>query len=964
MAENGWKRLLEGCSFAGEGHYPIEAYSEFMPPARLGCKPYGCKPDGMFAEDDPFGWQVTEFEEHFELQPGMENVAHQVLDALGHLASAGWAEGISRDELTDNPYWPGELAQKASLLVHERSVLIMPLALSRTQDDKGRVRWTLFGGSEQGPARPFWKSFFNGSKEMSADAGAGMLAALLKSAYGQNCRTVADLHEAGFRILATNDDPDKALRPAWTEPLLWHKGMSLEKVNYVLSFEPFASLPEPLRKAYLAGRLHLLPSPASLLFWGVPNYIKMIDELPFAGQIPLQHLIRRHESPYGLRIPQSGWIHEPHGDQPPHPDVGPIRNTLRRTHRWQRVHRNQQLPADAKEDHILRVLFSTEPADINLYGKPMARNCQIWSSQHHLLLDGPRAGRPEIHAALEAIKQGGLFGYRMQYPPMRVGTFAIYWHRPLVAHLAADRMGVVVVPDVPLGYLTGYDASKPDIARPIELWPRIEARSEQMAVVDMFKGGKAEPRTVTRVLNLMTAQRLLGGGKLPPDLARQVLMLPREKSLSKWLDSIPEFASDSEKARWLVGRLKDVIDTKEDVLSTGTGKELPASLTFEHTSKRSFEVEYWETIAMLSGGKYVTTANSDCILDAATQKKLSHGQRDLDALADHLLSHYRRLAAASDMQDKVLVGDIPFRWDTDYDYDWWGGWLKDKREGSEERNIMMVIPGRDRSEAVIMADHYDTAYMEDVYYKEKGGSGARLAASGADDNHSATAALMLAAPVFCELSRQGKLQHDIWLVHLTGEEFPADCLGARHLAQRIVEGTLKLRLADGSQKDLSGVRIKGVFVLDMVAHNTEHEPDVFQMAPGTGDESVLLAYQGHIANQIWNASVNQWNQEPARRGAGRGKRSADKDVVPAEAVYPVLDGQVRLPRDPRSTLFNSDGQIFSDAGIPVVLFMENYDINRTGYHDTHDTMANIDLDYGAAVAAIAIETVARAASLT
>ena len=65
--------------------------------------------------------------------------------------------------------------------------------------------------------------------------------------------------------------------------------------------------------------------------------------------------------------------------------------------------------------------------------------------------------------------------------------------------------------------------------------------------------------------------------------------------------------------------------------------------------------------------------------------------------------------------------------------------------------------------------------------------------------------------------------------------------------------------------------------------------------------------------------------------------------------------------DPRSSLYNTDGQIFSDAGIPVVLFMENYDINRHGYHDTHDTMANIDLDYGAAVAAISIESVARMA---
>jgi hypothetical protein len=71
---------------------------------------------------------------------------------------------------------------------------------------------------------------------------------------------------------------------------------------------------------------------------------------------------------------------------------------------------------------------------------------------------------------------------------------------------------------------------------------------------------------------------------------------------------------------------------------------------------------------------------------------------------------------------------------------------------------------------------------------------------------------------------------------------------------------------------------------------------------------------------------------------------------------------VRPDWGPHSTLFNTDGQIFSDVGVPVVLFMEDYDINRTGYHDSHDTMENIDLDYGAAVAAIAIESVARAAT--
>jgi hypothetical protein len=133
------------------------------------------------------------------------------------------------------------------------------------------------------------------------------------------------------------------------------------------------------------------------------------------------------------------------------------------------------------------------------------------------------------------------------------------------------------------------------------------------------------------------------------------------------------------------------------------------------------------------------------------------------------------------------------------------------------------------------------------------------------------------------------------------------------------------------------------------------------MSPGSSPQSMWLAYQAHLANEIWNASAAVWNQKAPRRGRGRGKRSPDGSKIPDLAEHIVLQGEVRPPYDPRSTLYNTDGQIFSDAGVPVVLFMENYDINRTGYHDTHDTMDNIDLDYGAAVAAIAIESVARAA---
>jgi hypothetical protein len=113
---------------------------------------------------------------------------------------------------------------------------------------------------------------------------------------------------------------------------------------------------------------------------------------------------------------------------------------------------------------------------------------------------------------------------------------------------------------------------------------------------------------------------------------------------------------------------------------------------------------------------------------------------------------------------------------------------------------------------------------------------------------------------------------------------------------------------------------------------------------------------------IWNAHAEKWNRKPARRLRRSGRRSKDGKTIPDIARHPRLRGEVRLPGDMRSSIFNTDGQIFSDAGIPVVLFMENYDINRVGYHDTHDNMSNIDLDYGAAVAAIAIESVARAAT--
>jgi hypothetical protein len=534
---------------------------------------------------------------------------------------------------------------------------------------------------------------------------------------------------------------------------------------------------------------------------------------------------------------------------------------------------------------------------------------------------------------------------------MRVGKHEVYWHRPLVAY--RDAAGhVAVLPDAPLGYLTAYDADKPRLDRAIELWPRMQRRAVlEAALSDQDYTHKRQvPPQVRNVRKLAHAYALFGEKPLPINFARRIMGLDREGAGERWLAELPPQVATG---------IREIVDPAQAPLAK-RGR-VPDSLTYTHTARRSFEVAYWKTIASLAEGTFLNKNNADCVLDEATQRMLPYHERHLEALGDLLLAYYRKKIAAAKMSGKALAGAVPFRWRTDMDYSWMGGWRKNQ-DADAERDLLVVIPGRNRREAVIMADHYDTAYMHDKYEKPLGGCGARMSACGADDNHSATAAMMLAAPIFLELSRRGKLGCDVWLVHLTGEEFPADCLGARALTERLVQRTLKLELPRGKSKDLSKTTVRGLYVSDMIAHNNDRERDIFQISPGNDPGSMWLAYQAHLANEIWNESVPFWNKSQKREDLPRGRRSPHGAAIPEAAPFLQVSGHVRVPSDPRSTLYNTDGQIFSDAGVPCVLFMENYDINRLGYHDTHDTMENIDLDYGAAVCAITIEAVARAAS--
>lgn len=927
----GWfEQLARGRPFRGVGRFPIRAYSEFLPPPWVGVKPAG-EPEPSCRLASPDRWSVSEQEEHEELRPGLERVARHLLLELGKLVR-GERHSFSKTLLEDNPAW------SKALVGHTRELaLVLPLALSRTQDDKGNRRWTLFGASHEGPARAYWRSFAD-EKEWLAHLGF--------LGVGANVRVLPFAAEERWG--------DEGL-PAWVKPRIVRDKDAPPAA--VFTFRPFEWLAGPWKEAYLDGRLTIVPTPASLVFFWHPAYRKLADSLPRAEQISLLHLFPRTSAELDFRIPQTGWFDE-HNQEGHLTGQGltgqghAVKRRIARPHRWQRIERDETVELD---DKVSIALFSTSPDDLGLYNKPMARNAQVWSERYDLVLDGPRATRKEICAAERALKPGGHFGYRFYYPPMRVLEHEVFWHRPLVARVADERPAIQLEGG-PLGYLTAEKTTKK-----VEILPTILVRAIHVDAVTLFPHDPGRKRRTTshNVRKLLEWRELLEA-PLPPSFARRLITAKKEETLDGWLASLPDRAADKERGLRVAATLRDLVAADVDP---------GPPLTSEATRTRDFEERYWKTIASLAEGEWRAKDNADAIAanegrTGGDKAKLvafarDREHRDLEALGEHLHGRYEALLAGAGVEG-AFTADHVFRWETDFEFDWSKGWLKNQ-EAPSERNIVLVIPGRKRGEAVILGDHYDTAYMEDVYEPARGGDRLRAASAGADDNHSATAALLLAAEVLLPLAKAGKLERDVWLVHLTGEEFPADCLGARNLAQGIVEESLAFRKRDGSLVDVSRTRVRGAFVLDMIAHNNDRDRDVFQIAPGEGRGSARLAWHAHLANERWNRSVPLWNKAPERKGKGRARRMESGADLPPPSEHLALAGEVRPEWSPRSALYNTDGQIFSDVGVPVVLFMENYDIRRDGYHDTQDTMKNIDLDYGAALAAIAIETVAQVA---
>lgn len=297
----------------------------------------------------------------------------------------------------------------------------------------------------------------------------------------------------------------------------------------------------------------------------------------------------------------------------------------------------------------------------------------------------------------------------------------------------------------------------------------------------------------------------------------------------------------------------------------------------------SFAADYREDLEVISGTK-------DAVFPLTKRharferKNNADPQNQLEALVDYLEERYAVLGVRTERQT--------FYW-----------------RGKPQSNLVAVIPGslpRGENRPILLADHIDTAFSEKTYDE----TGKRVSAPGADDNVTAVATLLRAA----EILRSSQPRHDIWLTHLTGEEFPGDDLGARKLVSHMLHGKIE---------------VGGVVLIDMIGFRRRGDR-IFQINPAEDPRSIAMALTA---------------------------------IGAADDVAPALQPVLRPRFGTRSNLFDTDGMIFAEAGYPVILFNEH--INQTNfrkhphYHERTDDPSHVDFGFATSVAKTAIETVHR-----
>jgi hypothetical protein len=376
---NGWRSFLDGYPwFRGEKKYKIDAYSEFMPPVMPGMNPSdGSIYSWPFSEEDKFGWKIPEIEEEYQLRPGLERIGRQIIEQMNKLGEGRLPVslvGHNQRIFANNIFWSDELAACQGNLKHEKYITIMPFSLSKTKDDKGRIHWTFFGASEQGPEKAFWKSFYESpDKEVDESVFITFLKWIFIRAYGVDIINREHLLSIGFRILPAGDFYPftywkTEILPSWTKEYLIDDGAETNNIKYILTFRPFNKLPDGIKQQYASGNLFLIPFPGNMVLWGFQEFIRLQKTLHNAIQIPMLRLVKRDQGINGIRVPQSGWVFQQgvKGEKSRILEEFIEANYIR-TSRFDRFHRHEDgLIMSKKIDPVIEALFGTSLKALDL----------------------------------------------------------------------------------------------------------------------------------------------------------------------------------------------------------------------------------------------------------------------------------------------------------------------------------------------------------------------------------------------------------------------------------------------------------------------------------------------------------------------------------------------------------------------------------------------------------------------
>ncbi|CAF1154272.1 unnamed protein product [Didymodactylos carnosus] len=284
-----------------------------------------------------------------------------------------------------------------------------------------------------------------------------------------------------------------------------------------------------------------------------------------------------------------------------------------------------------------------------------------------------------------------------------------------------------------------------------------------------------------------------------------------------------------------------------------------------------------------------------------TRKSSIQSDNQLHDIIDYLIERYKQLNIKTERQI--------FTW-----------------RNITQENLIVYLPASGNScnikiknqsiEPVIFIDHIDTAFEQDTF--ENSNYTKRQTTQGADDNVSGLVALLQSAQILQQT--QLTACRDIWLVHLTGEEYPAASLGIIYF---LVTSLLKPKQ-----------QIYTAVIVDMISHRVNHSDPIVQVNAADSKQSLLIAEL--TVNHIFQKIKTQ--------------------------LYTELKPELRQWSNPFAYLYNTDGVRFNEYGFTCILINEhiNYHENfeRDGYHDTQDTVNLIDFKYGQAVTQYAIATVA------